>query len=64
MRRDFEMLNTPKAVLVVLALVVVIDGSIYFLSRTVGLLLVDGENRAHRFHDYRRRGRDEPSRHH
>jgi hypothetical protein len=31
MRRIFEMLNTPKAVLVVLALFVVIDGSIYFL---------------------------------
>jgi RTX calcium-binding nonapeptide repeat (4 copies) len=31
-RRIFEMLNTPQAVLVALALFVVIDGYIYFLS--------------------------------
>ncbi len=33
MRRIFETLNTPRGVLVALALFVVIDGSIYFLSR-------------------------------
>jgi Ca2+-binding RTX toxin-like protein len=33
MRRIFEMLSMPKAVVVVLALFVVIDGSIYFLVR-------------------------------
>src|SRR5918999_4823001 len=33
MTRIFEMLNTLTAALVVLALFVVIDGSIYFLSR-------------------------------